>query len=66
MTYTNKVEDALVSCKLIKEVQEIQEAIQVTSQINRRTKQGREDTEKLLGMCHDKINQLANHGENPF
>jgi len=42
------------------------EKINTTSQINRRTKTGRELTQKLLKLANDKAQLLINQGEQPF
>jgi len=42
------------------------EKINTTSQINRRTKEGRELTQKLLKLANDKAQLLINQGEQPF
>ena len=40
--------------------------LETTSQINRRTKTGRELTQKLLKLANDKAQLLINEGEQPF
>lgn len=42
------------------------EKINTTSQINRRTKTGRDLTQKLLKLANDKAQLLINQGEQPF
>lgn len=66
MTYSNKVEKALATCKNLKEVDEIMEAVEKTTQLNRRTKEGRELTIKLIAICNQKAQELINNGEQPF
>lgn len=66
MTYSKKVENALATCKNLKEVDEIMEAIEKTSQINRRTNEGRTLTKELIALCNQKAQELINNGENPF
>lgn len=66
MTYSNKVKNALNDCKTLQQVTEVENAIKKTSQINRRTKAGRELTNELLNMCQVKAQQLIEKGELPF
>lgn len=40
--------------------------LETTSQINRRTKAGRDLTKKLLKLANDKAQLLINQGEQPF
>jgi hypothetical protein len=63
--YKEKVIKALASCISLEEIQQVQDAVQITDQINRRTKAGRELTEELVFMCYDKREELAKT-INPF
>jgi len=66
MTYSNKVKNALFTCKTLEEVEQVEEAVKITTQLNRRTKEGRETTEQLLKLCNQKAQHLIKLGEQPF
>lgn len=67
MTYSDKVKKALSDCSNIEEVTEVEQAVQVTKQINRRTKKGRGLTQQLLAECNKRANELINkHNIQPF
>jgi len=65
-TYSKKVELALGRCKKLEEVEEIEDAVQKTSQLNRRKKADRELTVQLLKLCNDKSQELITNGATPF
>lgn len=66
MDYTSKILQALEKCKTIDQVIEVEEAIKITSQINRRTKAGRELTQELLTLTNQKADILVSEGAVPF
>lgn len=66
MTYSKKVEKALATCKTLAEVEEVIKAVETTSQINRRTKAGRQETLETLALCYTKAQDIINLGELPF
>lgn len=66
MTYEEKIIKALTLVKDLEQLDYLTEKIQTTSQINRRTLQGRELTSKLLSLINKKGNELIENGEQPF
>lgn len=66
LNYKERVKLALISCKTVDEVSEIEERIPVTDKINRRTKSGRELTEELLTLCNKRKRELVEQGDLPF
>ncbi len=65
-TYRNKAVIAIEDADNIDKVQELGTIISKSSQVNRRTKAGRELTEELLKLCNNKVQELADAGEEPF
>lgn len=67
MTLTlTKFERAIDLAENLAQLDYVIEKINTTSQINRRTKTGRELTQKLLKLANDKAQLLINQGEQPF
>ena len=67
MTLTlTKFERAIDLAENLEQLDYVIEKINTTSQINRRTKTGRELTQKLLKLANDKAQLLINQGEQPF
>lgn len=66
LSYKERVKLALLSCKKVDEVTEIEERIPVTDKINRRTKAGRELTDELLNLCNKRKRELVEQGDLPF
>ena len=65
MTLT-KFKQAIDLAENLDQLDYVIEKINTTSQINRRTKEGRELTQKLLKLANDKAQLLINQGEQPF
>lgn len=59
-TYKEKITQALNFAKTIEDFDYILEKIQTTSQINRRTQEGRELTKELETLWRDKLEQAIN------
>lgn len=57
---------AILKARTLEELDYIKEKLSVTSQINRRTKAGRELSSELLEQINNKGRELINLGENPF
>lgn len=57
---------AIIKARTLSELDYIEEKLKKTSQINRRTKAGRELSKELLGKLQDKGRELINLGEQPF
>jgi len=67
MTLTlTKFKQAIDLAENLAQLDYVIEKINTTSQINRRTKTGRELTQKLLKLANDKAQLLINQGEQPF
>jgi uncharacterized membrane protein YukC len=67
MTLTlTKFKQAIDLAENLDQLDYVIEKINTTSQINRRTKTGRELTQKLLKLANDKAQLLINQGEQPF
>jgi hypothetical protein len=67
MTLTlTKFKQAIDLAENLDQLDYVIEKINTTSQINRRTKEGRELTQKLLKLANDKAQLLINQGEQPF
>lgn len=67
MTLTlTKFERAIDLAENLDQLDYVIEKINTTSQINRRTKEGRDLTQKLLKLANDKAQLLINQGEQPF
>lgn len=66
MDYKDKIIKALELSKNFDEVDYVQNKIKTTSQINRKTKQGRELTEQLLELVIKRKMYLVDNGEQPF
>lgn len=64
--YKEKIIKALERCQNIKDLDVLEEKINNTEQINRRTKAGRELTNELLAMLNQKAQEFINKGEQPF
>ncbi len=64
--YKEKIIKALERCQNIKDLDVLEEKINSTTQINRRTKAGRELTNELLAMLNQKAQEFINKGEQPF
>lgn len=61
-----KFERAIDLAENLAQLDYVIEKINTTSQINRRTKEGRDLTQKLLKLANDKAQLLINQGEQPF
>lgn len=57
---------AILKARTLEELDYITEKLLVTSQINRRTKVGRELSKELLAKLHAKGRLLITQGEQPF
>lgn len=57
---------AILKARTLEELDYIKEKLVVTSQINRRTKDGRELSKELLWAIEEKGRLLINNGETPF
>ncbi len=67
MTLTlTKFKQAIDLAENLDQLDYVIEKINTTSQINRRTKEGRALTQKLLKLANDKAQLLINQGEQPF
>ncbi|HPV33496.1 MAG TPA: hypothetical protein PLS91_01320 [Candidatus Paceibacterota bacterium] len=67
MTLTlTKFKQAIDLAENLAQLDYVIEKINTTSQINRRTKTGRDLTQKLLKLANDKAQLLINQGEQPF
>lgn len=66
MDYKDKIIKALKLSKNFDEVDYVQDKIKNTSQINRKTKEGRKLTEELLELVIKRKMYLADNGEQPF
>lgn len=67
MTLTlTKFKQAIDLAENLDQLDYVIEKINTTSQINRRTKTGRDLTQKLLKLANDKAQLLINQGEQPF
>jgi len=67
MTLTlTKFKQAIDLAENLDQLDYVIEKINTTSQINRRTKEGRNLTQKLLKLANDKAQLLINQGEQPF
>ena len=67
MTLTlTKFKQAIDLAENLAQLDYVIEKINTTSQINRRTKEGRDLTQKLLKLANDKAQLLINQGEQPF
>lgn len=67
MTLTlTKFKQAIDLAENLEQLDYVIEKINTTSQINRRTKEGRALTQKLLKLANDKAQLLINKGEQPF
>lgn len=66
LTYKEKATQAINIAEKLSELEYIEEKIQVTDRINRRTKEGRELTNELLILINQKALQLIREGEQPF
>ena len=67
MTLTlTKFKQAIDLAENLEQLDYVIEKINTTSQINRRTKEGRALTQKLLKLANDKAQLLINQGEQPF
>jgi hypothetical protein len=66
MDYKQKIEKAISLAKNIDDIDYLEEKIKTTSQINRRTIQGRELTEELLTLTNKKAREFIDKGELPF
>ena len=66
MDYKEKIIKALGFAKTLDEIDYIEEKIKTTSQINRRTLQGRELTQELLNLTNGKARELIDDGAVPF
>jgi len=67
MTLTlTKFKQAIDLAENLDQLDYVIEKINTTSQINRRTKEGRDLTQKLLKLANDKAQLLINQGEQPF
>lgn len=64
--YKEKIIKALERCQNIKDLDVLEEKINSTTQINRRTKAGRELTNELLAMLNQKAQEFITNGEQPF
>ena len=65
LTWT-KFKQAIDLAENLDQLDYVIEKINTTSQINRRTKAGRDLTKKLLKLANDKAQLLINNGEQPF
>lgn len=61
-----KFEKAIGLAENLEQLYYVEEKINTTSQINRRTKEGRELTQKLLNLANEKAQLLIKKGEQPF
>lgn len=66
MEYKDKIIKAIGFAKTLDEIDYIEEKIKTTSQINRRTLQGRELTSELLNLTNGKARKLIDDGAVPF
>ena len=66
MTYKDKIIKALSLCETLDDVDYIEQKIERTSQINRRTEVGRVLTRELLNLANQKARQLIREGAVPF
>lgn len=66
MDYKDKIIKAIGFAKTLDEIDYIEEKIRTTSQINRRTLQGRELTSELLNLTNGKARELIDDGAVPF
>lgn len=66
MGYKDKIIKALSLVENLDALDYLENKIKNTSQINRRTKQGRELTEELLTLTYKKAQELINSGAVPF
>lgn len=57
---------AILKARTLEELDYITEKLLVTSQINRRTKAGRELSKELLAKLQEKGRELITMGETPF
>lgn len=64
--YSQKVKNALQTADTLEKVVAIEERIKTTSQVNRRTKAGRELTKELLATTQAKAMELINKGDQAF
>ena len=62
----SNVKNALSHAKTISDVDYIENRIEKSPNINRRTKAGRALTLELLGECYKKAHDLIDKGEMPF
>lgn len=66
MEYKDKILKAISLTETLENLEFINEKIRTTSQINRKTKQGRELTQELLTLTFKKLQELINNGAVPF
>jgi hypothetical protein len=66
MEYKDKILKAISLTDTLENLEFIDEKIRTTSQINRKTKQGRELTQELLTLTNRKAQELINSGAEPF
>lgn len=66
MDYKDKIIKAIGFAKTLDDIDYIEEKIKTTSQINRRTLQGRELTSELLNLTNGKARELIDDGAVPF
>lgn len=66
MNYKDKIIKAIGFAKTLDDIDYIEEKIRTTSQINRRTSQGRELTIELLSLTNGKARELIGEGAVPF
>lgn len=66
MDYKQKIEKAISLAKNLDDIDYLEEKIKTTSQINRRTLQGRELTSELLSLTNKKAREFIENGAVPF
>jgi len=66
MDYKNKIIKAISLSKNFNDITYIEEKIRTTSQINRRTLDGRKLTDELLNLTQQRKSELVESGEQPF
>lgn len=66
MEYKDKILKAISLTDNLEHLEFIDEKIRMTTQINRKTKQGRELTQELLTLTNRKAQELINSGAVPF
>lgn len=61
-----KFEKAIGLAESLEQLDYVEDKINTTSQINRRTKEGRKLTQKLLNLANEKAQLLIKQGSQPF